>query len=166
MRKNLSKRSIFIFLFDYMNDNKEVYKIPARFRRKENLHILLWLLKDICWALDLHIMGMIMIVPTLTVAITITWQTRKLTAELLHNLAVVLWISANCLWMTGEFYGWDEGTWGSRRLALIPFSAGLCILAFYYLFLGHNKNFRSRMLEKAEELVKEDEILMLPKQQS
>lgn len=138
-----------------MNNNSEVYSIPARFRRIENLHILLWLLKDICWALDFHVMGMIMIVPTLTVAITITWQTRKLTTELLHNLAVVLWITANCLWMTGEFYGWDEGAWGARQLALIPFSAGLCILAYYYLFLGHKKSFRKKMILKGEELVKE-----------
>ena len=137
-----------------MNDNNDVYSIPARFRRVENLHILLWLLKDICWALDFHIMGMIMIIPTLTVAITITWQTRKLIAELLHNLAVVLWITANCLWMTGEFYGWDEGAWGARHLALIPFGMGLCILAYYYLFLGHKKNFRKKMILKADELVR------------
>lgn len=138
-----------------MNNKNEVYSIPARFRRVENLHILLWLLKDICWALDFHIMGMIMIVPTLTVAVTITWQTRKLIAELLHNLAVVLWITANCLWMTGEFYGWDEGMFGARRLALIPFSAGLCILIYYYLFLAHRRSFRKQMLLKAEELIKE-----------
>lgn len=142
----------------YMMNNSEVYKIPARFRRIENLHILLWLLKDICWALDFHIMGMIMIIPTLTVAITITWQTRRLTAELLHNLAVVLWITANCLWMTGEFYGWDEGPLGSRRLALIPFSAGLGILAYYYIFLGHKKRFRAQMLLKAEELVRKEQL--------
>ncbi|HRP57057.1 hypothetical protein [Agriterribacter sp.] len=147
-----------IFYFSCMNDNNDVYSIPGRFRRIENLHILLWLLKDICWALDFHVTGMIMIVPTLTVAITITWQTRKLIAELLHNLAVVLWITANCLWMTGEFYGWDEGTWGARHLALIPFSTGLCVLAYYYLFLGHKKNVRKQMILKAEELVREEQV--------
>lgn len=145
-----------------MNNKNEVYSIPARFRRVENLHILLWLLKDICWALDLHIMGMIMIVPTLTVAVTITWQTRKLIAELLHNLAVVLWITANCLWMTGEFYGWDEGMLGARRLALIPFSAGLCILIYYYLFLAHRKSFREQMRLKAGELIKENSTASAP----
>lgn len=103
-------------------------------------------------------MGMIMIVPTLAVAITISWQTRRLTAELLHNLAVVLWITANCLWMTGEFYGWDEGPWGARHLALIPFGMGLCVLAYYYLFLGHRKSFRKQMILKADELVREEKI--------
>lgn len=92
-----------------MNNNTEIYKIPARFRRIENLHILLW-----------------------------------------------LWITANCLWMTGEFYGWDEGPWGARRLALIPFSIGLGILIYYYAFLGHKKSFRKEMILQAEELVKED----------
>lgn len=139
-----------------MNTNKELYRIPARFRRKENLHILLWLLKDTCWALDFHIMGMIMIIPTLTVAISITWQTRKIVSEFIHNLAVVLWITANCLWMTGEFFGWDEGTWGARHLALFPFGAGLCILAYYYIFLGHKKSFRQKILMQAEELVKDE----------
>ena len=140
-----------------MDNKEELYSIPARFRRKENLHILLWLLKDTCWALDFHLMGMFMIIPTLSVAISITWQARKLRSELIHNLAVVLWITANCLWMTGEFYGWDEGTWGSRHLALIPFGIGLSILAYYYIFLGHKKSFRKEMVLKAEALVREED---------
>lgn len=119
-----------------MNDAK--YSIPLRFRKTENLHILLWLLKDTCWALNLKIPGLIMIVPTLTVAIVITWQTRHMKAELYHNLAVDFWITANCLWMTGEFFHWDEDLWhgyGLRQLALVPFALGLGVLAFYYLFL-------------------------------
>lgn len=135
--------------------NEQVYCIPARFRRIENLHILLWLLKDICWALNLKIPGLIMIVPTLTVAILITWQTRRITAELLHNLAVVLWITANCLWMIGEFYGWDEGTFGARHLALVPFTAGLLILAYYYIFLARNKKFRQKMQREMEVVIRQ-----------
>jgi len=138
-----------------MNDDN-IYSIPAKFRRIENLHILLWLLKDICWALNFRTMGMIMIVPTLTVAVAITWQTRKILAELLHNLAVVLWITANCLWMSGEFYGWDEGPWGSRHLALIPFGIGLGILAYYYLFLLPKKRFQKEMKLRMNEVIKEE----------
>lgn len=137
-----------------MNDD-HIYSIPAKFRRIENLHILLWLLKDLCWALNLRVLGMIMIIPTLTVAILITWQTRKLTAELLHNLAVVLWITANCLWMTGEFYGWDEGTFGTRHLAIIPFSLGLFILVYYYIILAPGKRFKEKMRLKTNEVMKE-----------
>ena len=38
---------------------------------------------------------MLMLVPTLGVAMIITWQTSKIVAELFHNLAVVFWITAN-----------------------------------------------------------------------
>jgi hypothetical protein len=112
------------------------YSIPSRFRKIENMHILLWLLKDTCWALNLRVPGLIMIVPTLTVAILITWQTRHMKAELYHNLAVDFWITANCLWMTGEFFHWDEDLWrgyGLRQLSIVPFALGLGVLAYYYL---------------------------------
>ena len=138
-----------------MSEHK-VYSIPARFRRIENLHILLWLIKDLCWALNYRPLGMVMILPTLAVALMITWQTRHILSELLHNLAVVFWITANCTWMVGEFYGWDEnliGTIGLRQLAVIPFSIGLLILAYYYIFLASRASFRERMFQKTEEAV-------------
>ena len=121
--------------------NERIYSIPARFRRVENLHILLWLIKDACWATSFKTLGVFMIIPTLTVAIVITWQTRKMLAELIHNLAVVFWISANCLWMIGEFFGWDEGKFGLRHMALIPFGIGLAILFYYYVFLAPSARF-------------------------
>lgn len=97
-----------------------------------------------------------MIVPTITVAVLITWQTRKMIAELVHNLAVVCWISANCLWMTGEFYGWDEGPWGARHLALIPFSAGLLVLGYFYIFLAPGKRFREKMKAEKDAVLEEE----------
>lgn len=138
-----------------MSDHK-VYSIPARFRRIENLHILLWLIKDLCWALNYKIVAMVMILPTLAVALMITWQTRHILSELLHNLAVVFWITANCTWMVGEFYGWDEnliGDIGLRQLAVIPFGIGLLILAYYYIFLASRASFREEMFRKTEEAV-------------
>jgi hypothetical protein len=115
----------------------KIYSIPAKFRKIENLHILLWLLKDTCWAMTLRIPGIIMIIPTLTVALLITWQTRHLKSELYHNLAVDFWITANCLWMIGEFFHWDENLWhgfGLRHFALVPFACGLGVLIYYYIF--------------------------------
>jgi hypothetical protein len=138
-----------------MSEHK-VYSIPARFRRIENLHILLWLIKDLCWALNYKWVAMIMIVPTLAVALMITWQTRHILSELLHNLAVVFWITANCTWMVGEFYGWDEnliGEIGLRQLAVFPFGIGLLILAYYYIFLASKASFREKMFQKTEEAV-------------
>lgn len=118
------------------NSSGGTYSIPMRFRRIENLHILLWLLKDACWAMNLRWLGVFMIVPTLTVAMLITLQTRHLRSELLHNLAVIFWITANCTWMIGEFFGWDEGLiggFGLRQIAIVPFSIGLLLLVPYYL---------------------------------
>ena len=122
--------------------SKNVYSIPANFRRTENMHILLWLLKDVCWALNFRIPGLLMIIPTLTVAILITWQTRYMRSELFHNLAVDFWITANCTWMIGEFFHVDENLWhgyGLRQAAIIPFILGLFVLVYYYAVLYRKK---------------------------
>jgi hypothetical protein len=140
--------------------NKEkIYYIPARFRKIENLHILFWLIKDVCWAMNFKELGMFMIVPTMTVAIIILFQTRHILSEFIHNLAVVLWIVANCTWMIGEFWGIDEnliGNIGLRQLAIVPFGLGLVVLLYYYIFLAHKKEFQEKMLEKTEEMVKKE----------
>ncbi|MEP7277286.1 MAG: hypothetical protein ABI813_01470 [Bacteroidota bacterium] len=133
--------------------SNKVYSIPARFRKTENLHILLWLLKDICWATNLRIPGLIMIVPTLTVALLITWQTRNMKSELFHNLAVDFWISANCIWMVGEFFHLEENIWhgyGLRQVAIIPFALGLSVLAYYYIVLFRKNEYEYSSLAKAE----------------
>ncbi len=138
--------------------NNKVYSIPANFRRTENMHILLWLLKDICWATNLRIPGLIMIVPTLTVALVITWQTRHMKSELFHNLAVDFWITANCTWMIGEFFKLDEDIWhgyGLRQAAIIPFALGLGVLAYYYLVLyKKHQNENDTTEENAKEITR------------
>lgn len=106
--------------------------IPERVRRFENLHIVLWLLKDSCWVMDFHLGGMIMIVPTLTVAFYITWISRYSLSELFHNIAVCCWIIANSIWMTGEFFYNDT----LRGPASVFFVLGL-IAVFIYYTRGH-----------------------------
>jgi hypothetical protein len=98
-------------------------------RRTENIHIVLWLIKDICWVLNFRIGGMIMIVPTLLVAMYITWKGRNYRSELFHNIAVCLWISANINWMIGEFY-YDDTT---RPLSIVFFALGLAFIFYYYI---------------------------------
>jgi hypothetical protein len=64
-------------------------------------------------------------------------------SELYHNLAVVFWITANCCWMIGEFFQWDENIWhgyGLRQFALLPFILGLGVLLYYYLLYGRKKD--------------------------
>ena len=98
------------------------------FRKIENLHILLWLLKDICWVADLKWLGTCMILPTISVAIWLTWKMRESYSELMHNLAVIAWILANSAWMVGEFF-FDDGT---RPIALVFFGLGLTLLFVFY----------------------------------
>jgi len=104
--------------------------VPSRFRSLENLHILFWLVKDICWCTGFKPLGVIMIFPTLAVAIYITITNRKLMSEITHNIAISCWILANSLWMIFEFTGTDDQL---KLYCLIPFGAGLSVLLYYYL---------------------------------
>jgi hypothetical protein len=134
----------------------KIYYIPYKFRRIENLHILLWLVKDACWAINLKIPALIMIIPTLWVAIVITYQTRKITSEFLHNLAIDFWITANCTWMIGELTGWDAnlvGPYGLREFSLIPFGIGLFILGYYYLIYARKNDFEDQVHQQTEALM-------------
>ena len=97
-------------------------------RKFENFHILLWLIKDLCWVTLSETMGVIMIIPTVAFAIYITWLSRANKAELFHNLAVCFWISANSVWMTGEFFYNDS----LRQQAIVFFVLGLLSIAWYY----------------------------------
>lgn len=113
-----------------------MYTIPEKFRKIENLHIVFWLIKDMSWAMLWRPLGILMIIPTLTVALLITWQTRKLKSELYHNLAVLFWITANCYWMIVEFMGVDDTL---RFYAIIPFGIGFIFIAAYYLIIRPNE---------------------------
>ena len=120
-----------------MDQSNEIfYRIPASYRRMENMHIVFWLFKDISWCMIWKVLGMAMILPTLSIAIAIAWRTRDIKSELAHNLAVAFWISANSLWMISEFFQFDTMTvwkqFSGKHLALIPFTAGVLILLYYY----------------------------------
>jgi hypothetical protein len=79
-----------------------------------------------------------MIFPTLIVSILIAWRTREYVSELCHNLSITVWITANSYWMLSEFFGFDThilfGSYTMKHLAIIPFSLGLLILGYYYLY--------------------------------
>lgn len=103
--------------------------VAPGFRWLENAHILLWLIKDTCWALEWKPGGVIMIFPTVSVAFYLMWKSRKVRAELYHNIAVCFWILANSTWMVGEFNDSDF-----RIYAAGLFGCGLVVLAVYYIF--------------------------------
>ena len=118
--------------------NKTTYSIPIKYRKMENLHIVFWLLKDISWCMIWKPLGIAMIFPTLIIAIIITIRTRQYVSELCHNIAIVVWITANSFWMVSEFFEFDEvpvyGDITYKYLSIIPFAIGILILAWYYIF--------------------------------
>lgn len=96
----------------------------------QNLHVALWLLKDCAWCQLWTHTGIVMVAPTLIVALWIAWDSRHSVPDLVHNLAVCLWITANVTWMAGEFF-WHDGTRGTAK---IFFFCGLALLASYYAY--------------------------------
>ena len=116
----------------------EEYVIPLRYRKMENLHIVFWLFKDISWCMIWKPLGIAMIFPTLIIAIIITLRTRQLMSEVCHNLAIVVWITANSYWMISEFLHFDTnplfGEYTLKHLAIIPFVMGIAVLGYYYLW--------------------------------
>jgi hypothetical protein len=133
------------------NQSSDVYTVPAKFRSLENLHVLFWLIKDICWCIGFKPLGIAMIFPTLSVAIYIMVKNRHMVSELTHNLAIMLWITANSMWMIFEFTGTDEQY---KNFCLIPFLLGLLILIYYYAFyLPARKN------KQKSELINKDMII-------
>lgn len=100
-------------------------------RAGENFHVVLWLMKDVAWIMGWKPLGIAMFVPTFLMAIWIAWRSRADLGELLHCLAVVCWITANGVWMIGEF--WYEDT--IRHLAVPFFVAGLLCVSWYYVVI-------------------------------
>lgn len=120
-----------------MSTSNSHYRIPLKYRKMENLHIVFWLFKDVAWCMFWKPLGIIMIFPTLIISILIAWKTRKMMSELCHNIAITVWITANSYWMVSEFLHFDTkpllGNYTFKHLAIIPFVLGIVVLAFYYL---------------------------------
>lgn len=114
-----------------------------KIRKVENLHIIFWLLKDMSWCMLWKELGVIMIIPTVSVSFYLIYFTRKNLTEFYHNIAVFCWILANSYWMISEFFGFDEHYINSfiqwKTLSIIPFGTGVLILAWYYLFVKKRK---------------------------
>ena len=114
-------------------------QIPQKLRKFENLHIVFWIFKDMSWSMGWKVLGMFMILPTLSLALYLTYKFRNDQTEWYHNLAVICWIFANSYWMISEFYSFDEkhviGKITGVQLSILPFGFGILLLAYYYLIL-------------------------------
>ncbi len=105
-------------------------------RKKENIHVVFWLIKDFAWISDYQILAICMIIPTFLLAVFLTIKSRLLhlkgeveEADFFHNLAITLWIVGNSIWMIGEFYYHDA----IRHIARPAFLSGLAVVGFFYL---------------------------------
>lgn len=105
-------------------------KLPS-IRVNENLHIILWLVKDLAWLMEYKVTGLVMVFPTVAMAFFITWQSRNDRRELFHSIAVICWIFANSTWMIGDFFFQGRGHGVSEGF----FLSGLALLAVYYTIL-------------------------------
>jgi hypothetical protein len=98
-----------------------------KIKKMESLHIVFWLIKDSCWMLQFKWLGIMMVIPTLTIAAFIVFITRK-SNDVFINLAVLAWISANSFWMYIEFFTSGELKYWSS----IPFALGFLFVGVYY----------------------------------
>lgn len=111
-------------------------ELTEKIRRFENFHILLWLIKDTCWMLEVKWLGALMVAPTLLMALIIVFKSRH-TPEVLINLAILFWITANGFWMLMEFFFANA----YKDFSAIPFALGfLCVGVFYYRSYSSKKN--------------------------
>lgn len=111
------------------HQNTDKIKDTLQIRLIENLHIFLWLIKDLCWSMEWKWGGVVMVLPTVSMAVYICWRSRRSISELIHSIAVTCWISANSVWMIGEFTNNE-----TRHYAGGLFAIGIIIILYYYLF--------------------------------
>jgi hypothetical protein len=109
----------------------------AKYRKVENIHVFLWLVKDALWASHFTISALVMIAPTISAAIWLLYKNRKIYVELVHNLAILFWISANALWMISEFFNEEDVL---KPFIISLFVIGITILALYYFSMLLKKN--------------------------
>lgn len=107
----------------------------SEINRKENLHVVFWLVKDFAWIAGFKILGVSLAIPTILLAVYIVWATRNHRENFFHNLAVLFWILANSIWMFGEFYFEDQ-----KRIWAMPFFvAGLLVVFWFYISEGYRR---------------------------
>jgi hypothetical protein len=104
-------------------------------RKAENFHLLLWLIKDLCWVSGWQVMGLIIAIPTIGMAVYIALTTRKSASFFYFNLAILAWILANTCWMLADFFvGESQAVLYANILTVVKvlFFVGLTFIVFYH----------------------------------
>jgi len=103
----------------------------------DNLHVVLWILKDLSWCFGWVYVGLSMILPAVLVAIYILLYHSVTPEKFIHNVSIIFWISANSIWMASEFLGFENQIGGfpigGKIIAGSLFVAGLALVSGYYL---------------------------------
>jgi len=101
--------------------------LTGKMQKYESVHVVMWLLKDSCWMLELKWLGAIVMVPTILIAAYIVYKTRQI-REVYVNCAIFFWIVANSYWMMIEFFNNNH----HKNLAAIPFALGFVFIFIYF----------------------------------
>ena len=104
-----------------------------KLRKFEHLHIVFWLLKDSCWMMEFKTFGVMMVVPTVLLAVYLVLRTLN-DRDVYINAAILCWISANSYWMVVEFFFNNS----HKEISAIPFALGLVFVSLYYLLPKRN----------------------------
>lgn len=75
-----------------------------RIRKIENLYVVCWLMKDMCWMLAFKYLALFMILPTILLAVYVLVLSKKSMINLSVNISMICWIAANSAWMIHDFY--------------------------------------------------------------
>lgn len=106
-----------------------------KLRKTENLHVVFWLIKDMCWMLEFKTAGTIMILPTLLMAFYVTYLSKNNIDLIIVNIAIIFWIAANSAWMLSDFFLNIP-----KNISLLFFILGI-ITMLIYIFITFIKPF-------------------------
>lgn len=76
-------------------------------RQYEHMHTLCWLGKDLSWDQDYVPTWIMCLIPTFLIAadfIYVTWSTKKMTIDVAHYVAQLMWVLGNMVWAMGELF--------------------------------------------------------------
>lgn len=109
-------------------------------KQLDNFHIVLWLIKDIFWVKEEQFLGVLMILPTVGVALILTFQSLQQKQGFYSNFAILCWMIADSTWMADEFFVLNI-EWITMSLF------GLGIFSMLYLYIVVNDIFKIKYLK-------------------
>ena len=117
-------------------------------RGGENLHLYMWILKDLSWTQEWYYPAWTFGTMALVWAFYLLFHAAhdRATNEIFIRVAVVIWIFGNWWWITGEVHDWnypDEPKQYDIRTIETAYilDAGLCWLGLFYLIVKPLKLF-------------------------